>query len=801
MKVPVEWLKEYIDIPVSIEDLAELLTNTGTAVESIDYPGREIQGVVTARVISLKEHPRAASLKVCTVDWGEGEKEVVCGAPNVFSGALVAVARPGAILPGGREIREVSIKGVRSCGMICSGEELGVNDDGEGILLLEDNLPLGEDFVKVYGLDEPVLDLEITPNRPDCLSLLGIAREIAAITGTSYRSPRVKVEEATETISSCFDVEILDPDLCPRYVARMIRSIKIGASPLWMQRRLKLAGIRPINNVVDVTNYVMLEFGQPLHAFDADKIADNRIIVRRAERGEEITTLDGVRRVLDGDELLICDPIGPIALAGVMGGENTEVSPSTVNVLLESAYFSPASISRTSRKQELHSEASYRFERGVDSGGCPRAADRAIEMMRELAGGSVLAGSVDRHPGAIAPVQILLRQSRVSRILGVEIDIGWIKGALEKLGVREIAGEAGHGEMRLEVPTYRPDLEREIDLIEEIARIYGYQKIPSTLPESRMRHGRLKPEQKKVRKMRRLLSGLGLYEIISYSFVSPERNQEFEAKENGVRAVRLANPLSDETSEMRTSLYPGLLQALAYNYNRKVVDLSIFEIGRVYLGREGEKLPEEKLALGIALMGNWEPRQWDSPPRRADFYTLKGIWEHILKEFGERGSITRVSRDYFHPRISVALQVKGEEVGEMGMLHPLLLRRWGLPPGIVTLHLDLERFIHLPAQAPLYRQIPRFPPVQMDLSLIVAEETELEKVVEVIRSSGGDLLGEVRLFDLYRGEQVGKGQKSLTFSLTFCHTQRTLKEEEAKASLEAIIAALCEQVGARIRKT
>lgn len=797
MKIPLEWLKQYIDIEMDTEELADLLTNTGSAVESIDYPGRGVRGVKTGLVTAAKPHPQASKLSICDVDWGEGTYEIVCGAPNVKEGMHVAVAVPGSVIPGDRRIEKATLRGVESHGMLCSGIELGLNEDASGILDLGADVSIGEDLASMLGLDEAVLDLEITPNRPDCLSMLGMAREISALTGVAWRYPEIRLEESGVPAEQGYVVEILDPDLCTRYVARIIEGVSIGPAPLWMQVRLRMAGVRSISNIVDVTNYVMLEVGQPLHAFDAEKVAQGKIIVRRARDGEEMVTLDGVSRRLHPSALLICDPAGPVALAGVMGGESTEVSEETRNILLESAHFYPPSIMRTAREQELPSEASYRFERGVDPSGCPKAADRASGLMQELAGGKVRTGAIDVLPAPVIPVGLELRMERAEKLLGVELDVSWVSETMRRLGLEVKREDAAAGTISLEIPAFRPDLVREIDLVEEVARIYGYSRVNPTLPTNRGGSGGLNGEQKARRELRGLLTGLGLYESLTYSFVPPERNELFGGGEAG---LRIANSLSEEASEMRTTMYPGLIGTLLYNFNRHQTDFGIFEMGKVFHPRPGEKLPREDLMLGIALMGNWTPRQWDVPAVRSDFYTIKGIWENLLNGLAiAEHSSKRTKKPYFHPALAVELLVHGEPVGEMGILHPLVLKRIGLPEGISALQLNLDRLLSLPHGEVLYREVPRFPAIQMDLSLVVKEDVEVGEVMRIIRSRGGELLKEVSLFDLYRGSQIAEGEKSITFSLSFYDVDRTLKDEEAKASFGVIVDALKRELSADIR--
>lgn len=800
MKIPLEWLKEYIDIEMNVEGLADLLTNTGSAVESIEYPGRGVKGVVAGVVTATRPHPQASKLTLCDVDWGQGIQEIACGAPNVREDMRVAVAPPGSTLPGNRRIEKISIRGVDSSGMLCSGNELGINDDTSGILSLEESIPLGRDLAALFGLDEAVLDLEITPNRPDCLCMLGMAREIAVLTGKPWCLPEIRLKENGGPVGDGYSVEILDPDLCTRYVARIIEGVSIHPAPLWMQRRLKLAGIRSISNIVDVTNYVMLEAGQPLHAFDAEKVAEGRILVRRARDGEEMVTLDGVSRRLHPSTLLICDSRGPVALAGVMGGENTVVSGETRVILLESAHFYPPSIMRTAREQELPSEASYRFERGVDPAGCRRAADRASGLMQELAGGSVRSGAIDVLPAPIVPVRLDLRLKRAERLLGIDLEMPWVAGVMLKLGLEIVGEDQGSEVLSLDVPTFRPDLEREVDLIEEIARIYGYSCVKPTLPTNRTRHGGLNSEQRSERNLRELLTGLGLYEVITYAFVPGERNDLF-ATDGETKALQIANPLSEEAGEMRTTIYPGLIGTLIHNFNRHQADLGIFEIGRVFHPRANIKLPREDLMLGMMLQGNWIPRQWDTPAAREDFFTLKGIWENLLERFSFHESSSRPKRmPYFHPALSAELLVHSQPVGEMGIIHPIMLKKLGLPEGVAALQVDLGRLFALPHGKILYSEVPRFPAIQMDLSLVAEENVKVETLMRIIRSNGGDLLKEAGLFDLYRGDQIAYGEKSLTFSLSFYDVNRTLKDEEAKDGFRKIVEALKRELGVEIRE-
>lgn len=800
MRVSLQWLSEYVDLVVDAWELSELLTASGTAVEGVEKVGGEWPGVVVGKVLETRPHPSADRLTLCRVDVGGEVRDIVCGAPNVAPGIFSPVALPGTRLPDGTVIREASIRGVASQGMLLSEKELGISEDAQGIMVLEKGAREGMDLEEALAAADTVLILEITPNRPDCLCMLGVAREVAALTGGKLRKPAFSLAEEGEPAESEVRVEILDGDLCSRYVARLIDGVRIGPSPWWMRKRLRCAGVRPINNIVDVTNYVMLELGQPLHAFDYHLLEDGHIIVRRAHPAEALTTLDGVERQLTPNDLLICDPSGPVALAGVMGGENTEVSGRTVKVLLESAHFDPASIMRTSRTHEIASEASYRFERGVDPAGCRFAADRAAFLMRELAGGAVRPGVVDAVARKMEPLRLRLRVGRAGRLIGVSLAP---EKALNILGSLELqAVQATEDEIEVEVPTFRLDLEREIDLVEEIARLYGYDRIPSTLPRTASNVGYLTFEQRSRREIAGILVGAGMHEAITVSFIPEWWPDLLDGDREYLpdRMLRLRNPLSEEASIMRPSLLPGLLEALRFNLNRRVLDVHLFELGRVFLPREGEKLPSEPLRLACVLTGRWIPKQWDRQPEDADFFTLKGIWELLTGALHLEGwSLRKAEFPFLHPYRSCALLCDGEEVGCMGMLHPRVAHYLDIPPQTAVMEVDVEPLLRTVNPVPEYREIPRFPAVQLDLAVVVGEEVEAGDVEAVIREAGGELLREVRLFDLYRGEQLQPGEKSLAYNLVFHALDHTLRDEEAQVVWRKIVSSLGDRLGARLR--
>lgn len=800
MRVSLQWLAEYVDIELDAWEISQLLTASGTSVEAVERIGGELRGIKVGKVLESKPHPSADRLSVCRVDVGGEVVEIVCGAPNVAAGILSPVALPGTRLPDGTVIGETAIRGVVSRGMLLSEKELGISDDAQGIMVIEEGARAGMDLAEALAAEDTVLVLEITPNRPDCLCMLGIAREIAALTGARLRRPRFSLVEEGAPVEEEVAVEILDADLCSRYVARVIDGVRIGPSPWWIRKRLRAAGVRPINNVVDVTNYVMLELGQPLHAFDYHLVRDGHIIVRRSLQGEVLTTLDGVERRLDTDDLLICDPSGPVALAGVMGGENSEVNPRTAKVLLESAHFDPAGIMRTARRHEISSEASYRFERGVDPGGCRFAADRAAHLMRELSGGEIRPGAVDVVARRTTPVRLSLRVERAARLIGITLSAEKALGILRSLELE--AAPVAEGLIEVEVPTFRRDLEREIDLVEEVARLYGYERIPSTMPRGASRVGGLTFAQKMRRELARVLVGAGLHEAITVSFIPAwwpdllDKERKYLPREH----LRLRNPLSEEASVMRPSLLPGLLEALRFNLNRRVLDVHLFEIGRVFLPRAGEKLPREPLRLACALAGKWVPKQWDREAEEVDFFTVKGVWELLAAALHLDGcALERKEFPFLHPSRSCAVFCGNEEVGCMGVLHPRLAQRLDLPSQAVVMEVEVDSLLRHVKDVPEYHEIPRFPAVQMDLAVVVREEVEAADVERVIREAGGDLLRETRLFDLYRGDQLGEGEKSLAYNLVFQALDRTLRDEEAQELWREVVRSLEKRLGARLR--
>jgi len=810
MRVSLEWLSDYVEIDPSDADLVRLIAEglllAGLEVEAVERPGEALEGMVVGEVLEAAPHPSADRLRLCRVSDGRSARPVVCGAPNVAVGQRVVLALPGARLPGGQAIEAVTIRGQRSEGMICSARELGLGDDHSGILVLEGSPAPGSPAAAALGLDDVILDISITPNRADCLSAFGVAREVAALLGHPLRAPEGRVEEdpSGDAASLCA-VEILDPDKCPRYVARVIRGVKIGPSPAWMRRRLRAAGMRPISNVVDVTNYVMLSLGQPLHAFDLARLAESRIVVRRW-RGEDgpFVTLDGQERRMDGEDLMICDARRPVAIAGVMGGRESEVEDTTRDILLESAYFSPSTIRRTRRRLGLSTEASYRFERGVDPGGTARAAAWAAELIRRTAGGAVAKGEVDCHPRPAVPARVRLRYKRAADILGAEVPPDEVRRELGALGMK--AAGAGEGACEVEVPTFRPDIEREIDLIEEIARRRGYDRIPSELPPMRAPAARRGGIRRIEDEAREAMISAGFSEAINYSFVSGEGLRRLSAGEG---AVPLRNPLSAEMDVLRTTLLAGLLGNAALNLNRGVEKVRLFETGRTFHPDPGQPLPREASRLAAVLTEGEAPALWpegpapggEQPLPRAVF-ELKGAVERLgtllnlpglsFEPGGEGGA--------FEAAACARIRVEGAEAGVIGALRREVLEAWGLRQGAAAFELDLGVLLARERPPRRFEALPRFPANLRDLAVVVPEGVTHGEAEALIREAAGELLESSALFDVYRSrEMAAAGEKSLAYSLVFRHPERTLTDAEVNRAFEAIAGRLARDLGARLR--
>ena len=805
MNVTLNWLKHYIDFELSPSELADRLTMLGIEVESVKQLGAELEGVVVGSVGSITPHPNADKLVLCQVDIGEPEAlQIVCGAPNVREGMLAPVATIGATLPIGLTIKRAKLRGETSHGMLCSEKELGLSEDAAGLMELPTDIPLGKSISEVLGLDDVVFELEITPNRPDCLSLIGVAREIRAETGNPLKLPVIDLKESETDIGNLTSVTIDAPDLCPRYAARVIRGVKVGQSPAWLQQRLESIGVGVINNIVDITNFVLMEYGQPLHAFDYHKLAENRIVVRRAMAGENITTLDEVDRELTPDMLVIADAEKPVALAGIMGGYDSEITETTSDVLLESAYFNPSSIRATAKVLGISTEASYRFERGADPGAVLAALDRAAQLIAELAGGTICKGVVDVYPGQQPLTQIQLRPERVNFILGTALDTSEMVQILSDLGfgIEESRPEVAPTEesvFQVIVPTFRADVTREIDLIEEIARVYGYDNIPTTLPKGDIPVPAPDPKVEVRRRVKQFLLAAGMMEAINYSFSDPNNfdKTRFTADDPRRDVLKLQNPLSPEMSVLRTTLLPSLLENAQHNRNHQIDTIALFEIGSVFIGTGAEKEPER--VTGI-LAGQVGDGVYSNPYREPDFYDIKGLVEGILEVCGIVDyTLEKTDAPTFHPGRNAAVLLRNKQIGIFGEAHPEVLDNYDLPYKAYLFDFDMEALVAAAIFAKRFEPIPVYPKVERDLAIVVDEGVLSDMPTGLIYTTGGELVESVRLFDVYEGEQVPEGKKSLAYAITYHSATETLTDKAVNALHDKIIKHLNQELGAELR--
>jgi phenylalanyl-tRNA synthetase beta chain len=793
VKVVVSWLKEFCPTDLSSEDLAELLTSKGAEVEEIERPWERLSGVVVARVLEVRDHPGSDSLCLARVSTGTTEREVVVGVRNMKPGDLVPLAGPGATVPARPEpLSARTIRGVVSDGMLCSPWELGITAEHTGILVLPDELPPGTDLKQAYGLDDAVLDIEVTPNRPDFLSVVGIAREVSAATGVPLTIPDVVLDEEDEKAEAVATVEVRDPERCPRYLARIVRDIRHVSSPIRVQARLTASGMRPISAAIDATNYAMLEIGQPLHPFDLAKLEGPGIVVRLAAEGERLVTLDGIERGMTSDDLLICDLRRPVAVAGVMGGALAEVSDGTADLLLESATFERGGVQRTRRRIDLSTEASMRFERGVDPEASPRGADRACQLMAEWCGGRVLAGAIEVG-GAPQRRRVSVRPSRASLVIGYRVSAPDAAEVFDRLGM---AAEAeGDDLVSVEVPGYRVDIEREVDLIEEIVRIQGYERVGSTLPAVRQSGG-VPPAYAFRSRVRASLRRSGLREVKLPPFASLD-DVRLSGERDGDVAIRITNPLLAEERFLRTRLLPGLLREARRNVYRHVRSVSLFEVGTVF--RLREERADERASVAFAMTGT-ASQSWAEPARDFDFFDAKGVVEALLEDAGVRAwSVGEAERWPFHPGRSATVVAAGERLGAVGEVHPTLVRQLDLGDRVVVAELDVELVMRHGTGEIAVHDVPRFPPVRRDLAFVVDAATPAASVQAALRDAGGDLVETCILFDVFTGPPLPEGKRSLAYSLDLRAADRTLTDEEADAVVTTIAQRIRAEFGGELR--
>ena len=800
MKITLSWLKEYVDITLPLADLAEQLTMAGIEVKGMQVIGGSWENVVIGQITAINPHPNADRLTLPTIDLGMEQQTVVCGAPNLRVGDKVAFARVGAQLIDGHSgqllrLESAKIRGVVSNGMVCSEKELGISDSHEGIMVLPSEAPLGIPLADHLG--DTILDLDVTPNRPDCLSIIGIAREIAALTGQNLHLPEVEYAEAAFPIDQQISVEIVAPELCPRYCASLLTGVKLAESPKWMQQRLLACGMRPINNIVDVTNYVMLEYGQPLHSFDYQQIRGKKIIVRRATDGEVIISLDGVERTLSRDMLVIADEERAVAIAGVMGGANSEVIEQTTSILLEAANFNPTSIHYTGRSLSLPSEACMRFERGIRPELALPALKRATQLIMQLAGGEAAKGIADAYPGRQDSKPVLLSTGKVKQLLGVEFSLDQIVETLTSLGFDCKAADSA-SEVWVTAPYWRSDIHQAVDLVEEVARIIGYDKIPTTMLSQPIPRQNPDPILNLKQKVRHTITSYGFQEVITYSLTSLEMLNKLlpESRLPEATLLRVANPMTAEQEYLRPNLRANLLATLSANRRHEDGGIRLFEQGKVYLPRQKD-LPDEPEVLCGILSGARLEKSWLGEEELLDFYDTKGVVEGLLIQLGVEASFEAYSDDSLHPSKQSAIVIAGNRLGVFGELHPKVLEAFDISDPVYLFETDLTALLPFTIGHKKFQPIPRFPAIVRDMALVVNAEITYQKILDIIK--GFPLVNQVTVFDVYSGEQVPQGKKSLACSITFQSSTHTLTDEEVNQVQQQILDKLSSELGATLR--
>ncbi|MEB1807732.1 MAG: phenylalanine--tRNA ligase subunit beta [Bacillaceae bacterium] len=807
MLVSYKWLQEYIDVAdLTPKEIADKLTKGGIEVDIIHSLKKGMSGVVVGHVVECTQHPNADKLRVCKVDVGAEEHlQIVCGAANVGADQKVAVATVGAVLPGNFKIKKAKLRGELSQGMICSLQELGIEgklipkEFAEGIYNFPADVEPGQDALEALNLTDEILELDLTPNRSDCLSMLGVAYEMAALLGREVKHPTINESSSSEKASDYISVQVEASEDNPYYGAKIIKNVKIGPSPLWLQNRLTAAGIRPISNVVDVTNYVLIEYGQPLHAFDYDRFGSKEIVVRRARDGEEIVTLDDETRKLSADHLVITNGTEATAVAGVMGGAFSEVQNDTTTILLEAAYFNSQTVRRASRDLGLRSESSMRYEKGVDPKRVREAAERAAQLIAELAGGEVAEGIVEVDTLNITEREVTITTEQVNRLLGTSLTTEDIAKIFDRLQFSYVQ----NGEVfDVTAPTRRNDISITEDLVEEVARLFGYDHIPTTLPIGLTTPGGLTDYQAGRRKVRQSLEAAGLYQAITYSLTTPKKATGLSNENEHLTPVKLSMPMSEDRSTLRTSLIPHLLDVISYNLNRKVNNVAIYEVGSIFLSEEKEvtKQPTEKEMVAGAFTGIAHSHLWQGEKKAVDFFVAKGVVEALISELGLSHLIAfeQTKKPGLHPGRTASIVLDGSEVGFIGQIHPTLQKELDLNETYVF-QIDLEQLLNYKQDDVAYEPIPRYPSISRDIALVVDEAVHAGKVQQVIVTAGGRLLKNVQLFDLYQGEHMEAGKKSLAFSLTYFDPERTLTDEEVSQVHQKVLDQLKTEIGAELR--
>jgi phenylalanyl-tRNA synthetase beta chain len=802
MKVSLNWLKEHVDIELSPEDLGHLLTMAGLEVEGLEVVGQNLDDILVARILAVSPHPNADRLSLCRVDTGTEIISVVCGAPNASEGVLAPLILPGGKLPDGTKMKESRIRGEVSKGMLLAEDEMGLTDDHAGIMILPEGSPPGTSLSSLLSFPDWVFDVSITPNRPDCASVLGIAREIAANTGKPLKNFEYGGDAKGPAIDGLTNISVQDPEGCPRYAAAVVQDVSLKPAPFWMRYRLFQSGVRSISNLVDVSNYVMLEMGQPLHVFDYDRLSENRIEVRRAKKGETFTTLDGMKRDLDPETLLICDGQKPVALAGIMGGLNSEIHDQTRNILVESAFFDPITIRRGSKRLGLSTEASYRFERGADVGGVISALNRALYFISLLAGGVTAKGIIDNYSSPFTAPRISFRPEKANAILGTAISKNAMKGFFDAL---EMGVEDDRDLLHVIPPTFRVDIKREVDLVEEVARLHGFDNIPVISPRITPSEGSESTDLLLRDKARAMMTAFGFSEIITYSFVSPDSVNALVGETPGPlnAFTRIMNPLTVDQSVLRTSLIPGLMETVRYNVLHEMGGLKLFEWGKVFFDRENEVQPLEKICLAGVMVGMHAEKSWYNEERAVDFYDIKGILAALLKGIGLEGFRFKQEKDLpgYDKAVSSAIYGEDTRLGQVGFAAPEVIEAYELKMNAVCLfEIDVAALLAALPEKRTFVPFGRFPAVHRDLSLVLDRGIECDTITDIIREEGGHLLESVHVFDLYEGERIHSSEKAISFKISFRSDRGTLDGEEINRLYEAIVGKIGQKTGGKLRE-
>ncbi len=795
MLVPISWLNQYVKINhIESKKFYDEMIMSGSNIENVHHYGDGIKKVVVGKVLKVEKHPDADKLFVITVDIGSESLVIVTGADNVKKDDYVPVVQSGGWLPGGIKIKKGKLRGIESNGMLCSAQELGFgenvvpSDIKEGILILDQAYPMGMDILEALDLKEDVVEFEITPNRPDCLSILGIAREAAAVFSDTLIYPPKEIKRNTDNINEYISVEIKKPDLCKRFAARVVKDITIKHSPWWLQKRLMTCGVRPINNIVDITNYVMLEYGQPLHAYDLRYISGNKIIVDTASENQKFTTLDGAERKLDSNMLMINDEKEAVGLAGIMGGLNSEIKNDTVSILIEAANFDADNVRASSKKLGLRTEASSRFEKGIDPNLALDAVNRACKLIEELGAGTIISGAIDIYPKIEEPRSIKVRSDRINALLNTNLSVNELADLYRRL---EMKVDLGKDALYVQPPTVRLDLKEEVDMLEEAARIYGYDNLDATVPKGYNQGGNSsKLDLQNI--IKEVLIAAGLNEIQTYSFTSPKGVDMIKLPKTSIKRnwIRLINPLGEENSIMRTTLAPNMMDTLLINYNRNINKAAAFEIGRVFLPSDTE-LPNESISLVLGAYG-----------QENDFYMLKGIVETLFDKIGIKGAEYEPEANHstYHPGRCANILYKNEFLGIIGEIHPDVAENYDICPRVYLCELDFDSMFLNAQTDRIYFSLPKYPAIDRDIAIVVEEKVYVREIENIILQNGGKILENVELFDIYRGKQVKEGYKSVAYSLTYRNAKKTLTDEEVNKVHSRIIKVLKEELGAELRE-